>query len=78
MHQGYIFRCGRLESRQESLTPSKGYTDPHKRKERKREREQDWTSTHGVRELKQGSDPHNRATVLDREPASEAAGECHS
>ena len=61
------------------MTTGKEYTDPRKRKERKKdESEQDWTCTHRVGERKQGSDPHNGATVWDTGQASEAAGECHS
>lgn len=79
VHQGHVLRCGRSENRQESLTTSKGYTDPQERKGRKKdEREQDGTCTHGVGKLKQGSEPHNGATVWDTGQASEAAGECHS
>ena len=44
----------------------------------KEESEQDWTRIQGVKELKQGSDPHIRAIVWDRGKAFEAVGECNS
>lgn len=58
--------------------PQQGVHRSSRKEGEKKEREQDWTCTHGLGELKQGSDPHNGATIWDREPASEAAGECHS
>ena len=57
------------ESRQEYLTSGKEYIEARKTqrdegtKGKKQECQQDWTCPQQVRELKQESDPHIRATV---------------
>ena len=58
----------------EYIEPRKSWLDKGRRG-RKRRVSRDGSARGGVRELKQGSDPHIRATVWDRSEAFEAAGE---
>ena len=58
----------------EYIEPRKSWLDKGRRG-RKRRVSRDGSAHGGVRELKQGSDPHIRATVWDRGEAFEAAGE---